>query len=474
MGWKLKGFLVIVGFVLLGTGLWFLALPLFAYLVYDVLPGRGRRSAEGGVTRRILMTGQGGGMSEDGTIASAVSRRRGAGLGWHWRYLVGALFLLSALVALGAHGTYSPIVLGGLGLLCTFWGLLKRMVVGAAGGMGGGGGLFSPTAFSPVRESILLTSGRMPFLWAAVVEVKFSSQEATRALAVLRDNLIVTSQGSEKPGAFLEIKVVAPSYHSAESRVIERLRGMAALLAGRGAYLLPLDSQEVVERFQRPMEPVQLELDESIVAMIGHSHYDLLVIKPTGSHARSVGAYTRVRHGNGLEEEEFEAMLAAGTGDAGSAVTSWRSPTQGGKRATLPLPRQRFHREPLLWEVVSSLQERVRFSDPDSYTTLLNNMHVSRNVPLPQKLSMTNGTAGSSSSGSSNSGSSNSGSSNSGSSSGHDNGAVGVEEGGVAHMAASAPGRAFVNGAMLMVESLGGTPVQLSRTQLRAIVKIYA
>ena len=46
MGWKLKAFLAFVGFVLLGTGLWFLAVPLFAYLVYSVVVGSRRRRRE--------------------------------------------------------------------------------------------------------------------------------------------------------------------------------------------------------------------------------------------------------------------------------------------------------------------------------------------------------------------------------------------------------------------------------------------
>jgi hypothetical protein len=430
MGWKIKAFLAFVGFFLLGTGLWFLAIPLFAYLVYSVLPGRRGRS--GG---RTVVVSQQGSEGDGAVVMSGTYGRKRArsGFEWHWRYLLGVLLLLGALFALGAQGTYSPIVLGGLGLLCLLWGPVRYAAMGGRGSSG----LFAPAAFAPVRESILLTPRLIPFVWAAVVEVKFSSQESTRALAVLRDNLIITSMGAERPGAFLEVRVVAPSYRSAEAKVIERLRRMAALLAGRGAYLLPLDSQEAVERFGQPTEPVKLELDESIVAMIGHSHYDVLVIKPDGSHARALGAYTRVAQGAAGGGDggtaELEAMLAAGAG--GDLPAPGRTTTTGTRdargRAALPRPRQRFHREPLLWEVVSSLQERVRFSDPDSYTTLLNNMHVGRNVPLSQKLNLANG-------------------------------------GGAAAAGAGA------DGTTLMVESLGGTPVKLSRTQLRAIVRVYA
>ena len=436
MGWKIKAFLAFVGFGLLGTGLWFLAIPLFAYLVYSVLPGRRGRSGWGGGGRTVVVSQQGS-EGDGATVMSGTYGRRRArsGFEWHWRYLLGVLLLLGALIALGAQGTYSPIVLGGLGLLCLLWGPLRDRAIG---GGGGSSGLFAPAAFAPVRESILLTPRLVPFVWAAVVEVKFSSQESTRALAVLRDNLIITSLGAEKPGAFLEVKVIAPSYRSAEAKVIERLRRTAALLAGRGAYLLPLDSKEAVERFGQPTEPVKLELDESIVAMIGHSHYDVLVIKPEGSHARALGAYTRVAQGAAGGGEsgtaELEAMLAAGGGGdvpgPGMTTKTTTGTRDASGRAALPRPRQRFHREPLLWEVVSSLQERVRFSDPDSYTTLLNNMHVGRNVPLSQKLNLANG------------------------------------EGAAAGAGA--------DGTTLMVESLGGTPVKLSRPQLRAIVRIYA
>ncbi|MGH9917681.1 MAG: hypothetical protein ACRD6W_02230, partial [Nitrososphaerales archaeon] len=97
------------------------------------------------------------------------------------------------------------------------------------------------------------------------------------------------------------------------------------------------------------------------------------------------------------------------------AVVRARSPT-------LPSARQSFERPPLLWEVVSCLQERFHFADADSYTVFLNNMHLSRNVPLGHKLNLGDG---------------------------------------------------GTDGATLIVESLGGSPVEMSRAQLRTVVKIY-
>ncbi len=390
MGWLSKGFLALLGFFMLGTGLWFVSLLIFAYIAYGLRPGK--RKAE----RALVVAVQ----SEDGERDAAKrGRMRGARFEWHWRYAAGASLLVGALLGVAEHGTFSPIVIGGLGLLCFSWAPLSMS------------SRFAPTALSPIRESILLAPRLVPFVWVAVAEIKLSTQEAARALAVLRDNLIVTAAGSEKPGIFLVLKVIAPSFEGAEARIAARLRRTAALLASRGAYLLPLDSQEVVEKFRQRLEPANLEMDDSVVATIGHSHYDVLVVKPEGSYARSLGAY---RVGKEFGADELEAAIA---GTKQEAAT--------GGRACLPQPRQKFERRPLLWEVVSSLQERIRFSDPDGYTMLLNNMHLSKDVPLGQRLNLLGGEAGK------------------------------------------------ANGATLTVESLGGTPVELSRAQVRAIVRIY-
>jgi len=395
MGWFSKGFLVLLSLLFLATGLWFLSLPIFGYLLYSLRPGKRK------VERTLVVAGRG----DEGEYAGTDrGRMKASRLEWHWRYAVGGLFLIAALVAISERGTFAPFVFGGLGLLCIFWTPLSSSRL-------------APTALSPVRESIILTSKLIPLVWTAIVEVKLTSHEAARALAVLRDNLIVTSPDSERPGVFLAPQVLAPSYRSAETKIARRLQKLAPLFASRGAYLLPLDSLEAAEKFQERLEPVKLEMDDSIVATIGHSHYDVLVIKPGGSLARSVGAYSRVTHG--LGGDEFEALVDGSKPQETTVIENGRT--------SLPQPRQRFQREPVLWEVISSIQERIQFPEPDGYTMLLNSMHVSKNLPLAQKLSLAS--------------------------------------------RGSADGKS--NGATVVVESLGGAPVELTRAQLRAVVRIY-
>jgi hypothetical protein len=401
MGWLAKAFLVFLAIAFFGIGLWFLSLPIFAYLVYSMRPGRRKAG------RMILVTPQ----SEDvaGRSATArvpeLGRRRASRFEWHWRYLIGVCLLVGALVSVGAHGTYSPLVFGGLGLLFLLWAPISKS------------SHFPTAGLTPVRESTVLTKRFLPFAWLTVAEVKFSTQEAIRALTVLRDNLIVTASNSEKPGVFLVIQVTAYSYRRAEAQITDRLHRLASVLANRGAYLLPLDSEEVVNRFQQRLEPLSLELEDSVVATIGHSPYDVLVVKPDGAHAKSLGAY--VRAAPTIRAGEIETEIADDNFRLGSSNVVGL--------ATLPRPRQKFERQPLLWEVISSLQERFHFSDPDSFTMFLNNMHLSRNAPLGQKLNLVS---------------------------------RGTEEG-------------KAKGATVTVESLAGTPVELSRAQLRAIVKIY-
>ena len=74
--------------------------------------------------------------------------------------------------------------------------------------------------------------------------------------------------------------------------------------------------------------------------------------------------------------------------------------------------------------MVSYLQERFQLSEPDGYVMFLNSMHVSRGAPPGSKLTLKSAEAGE-------------------------------------------------TGSMLTVESLGGAPVELTRPQLRTIVKVY-
>jgi hypothetical protein len=363
---------------------------------------RGKRKLE----RAILVTPQ-----DDRIGAAAMEPRvRGGWLGlqWRWRYLLGGLFLLAALAAVGEHGTLSPFVFGGLGALCFLWTSLSRSRHLPAIG------------YSPLRESTLLRRAFVPFEWLTVVELKLSSQESARALSVLHDDLVIVAPPSEKPSAYLVVKVLAVGYRNAEARMSEKLRKLAGLLARRGAYLMPLDSLEAVRRFRPGLEPLKMDLRrDTVLEAVGHYPYDVLVVKPDGGRAKSLGAYLV---GCSAMEEEVEVPSA---GPDRNAIVTSDAAEKG--RAALPAVRQSFERPPLLWEVISCVQERFHFSDPDGYTMFLNNMHVSRGSPLGAKMSLADGDSA----------------------------------------------RETSNGSALMVESLGGAPVELTRAQLRMIVKMY-
>ena len=138
----------------------------------------------------------------------------------------------------------------------------------------------------------------------------------------------------------------------------------------------------------------------------------MLVVKPDGLHVKSLGAY--IVHRTDTESEIERVITGRPEPPAGAA----KPPLA--KSATLPSARESFEKQPLLWEVVSSLQERFQLSEPDGYVMFLNSMHLTRGAPPGAKLNLKQS-----------------------------------------------------NGSTLTVESLGGTPVELTRGQLRTVVRIY-
>ncbi len=406
MGWLFKGFLALVALSLLGAGLWWASAVIFVYLVLSSRTGR--KKAE----RTVFVTqpaGYADGGSSGGGGPEVERGRRGRGLGieWRWRYLLGGLFLVAAFVAVGEHGTFSPLVFGGLGALCFLWAPLSRI------------GHVPATGYSPLRESTLLRGVLLPFEWATVVELKLSSQESARALSVLHDDLVVVAPPSEGASAYLVVKVMALGYRGAEGRMAERLRKLAGLMANRGVYLMPLDSLEAARRFQPGLEPLKMDLSrDTVLEAVGHYPYEVLVVKPDGGRAKSLGAYLVSRSSR---EEVAEGAVPGPTQPTkGAAVASRMG------RVVFPPTRQSFERPPLLWEVISCLQERFRFSEPDGHTMFLNSMHLSRAVSPGHKMKLASGAAG------------------------------------------ERP-----DGSTLTVESLGGAPVEMTRAQLRMVVRMY-
>jgi hypothetical protein len=393
MGWMFKGLLVLLALVFFGAGVWWVSGIIFVYLFFSWRSGRRR------VQRTIVVAPQGG---EDYSSASDSGRRNSkVGVTWRWRYLLGGILLLGAFLGLGAHGTFSPLVFGGLGALCFLWSPLSRS------------GHLPAMGYSPVHESTILRSQILPFEWLTVVEVKLSSPESARALSVLRDELVVVASPSEKASAYLTVRVAALSYRSANAKLSERLKRLAGILSRRGAYLLPLDSAEAARKFQPGLEPLKLDAErDGVQVAVSHSPYDVLVVKPDGVHVKKLGAYTAARSSR---EAEVEKVIA---GSPEPPTGSEAAPTT--RSASIPSAREAFEKQPLLWEVVSSLQERFQLFEPDGYVMFLNGMHLSRSAPPGAKLDLKE-----------------------------------------------------ANGSTVTVESLGGTPVELTRPQLRTIVKVY-
>lgn len=393
MGWIFKGLLAVLALMLFGAGAWGFTLVIAAYLLFSFRSGRKRAGCA------VISAGPSDRPGPSGARA-AMTDSRGGGVArkWVWMYLLGGLLFLAALIGVGEHGTFSPLVFGGLGLVCLSLGRLSRS------------GRLPAASFTPVTESTLLRSFGLPSRWLTVVELKLSTEEAARALSVLRDNLVVVALPSERPRAYLLAVVTAVGYSRAEVEMTQRLRRLGATLANRGAYIMPLDSKEAALRFAFRAEPLKMDLrNDTVLEAAGHYPYDVIVVEPDGLYAKAMGAYA-VKVPDAAAE--VDRLMTGQPGPTTPARTSTG-------RAVFPSVRQSFERRPILWEVISSLQERFHLSDPDGYTTFLNTMHVSRNVPVGHKLNL----AGA--------------------------------------------------GATVTVESLGGAPVEMTRAQLRSVARIY-
>lgn len=393
MGWVFKGFLAVLALLLFGAGAWWVSLIIIAYLIFSLRRRTKKWTPATIVAQRANPPG-----SADG-IAAPDERRRPTVPKWRLRYLLGGLMFLAAFIGIAVHGTFSPLVFGGLAMLCLSWGPISRS------------GRLPVSSFMPVAESTLLRSSALPARWLTVAELKLSTEESARALSVLRDRLVVVAPPSEKPRAYLMVLVTALGFSRAETKTNERLRRLGAILANRGVYIMPLDSREAALRFASRLEPVKMDLrNDTVLEAAGHYPYDVIVVEPEGLYAKAMGAYAVKRPDAAKEVERLMSGYPEPTAAPGQTLA----------RAILPSAFQSFERRPILWEVISSLQERFHFSDPDGYMTFLNGMHVSRSVPIGHKLSITGA------------------------------------------------------GAMVTVESLGGAPVEMTRAQLRSVARIYA
>ena len=214
MGWLAKSLEVVVAFMLIGVGLWQIALVIFAILLIPVVFRnlKGRPSQQGPGT-------------PGGKLPRQIHPRQGFYSSWRsWDTC--------------PTGPYSPFVFGSLGLLVMFWGRLPTSSLGSW--------------LKPVEESILLRSTPFPVSWAAVAQVKPLTRDVGRALAGVAGTVLVST--SEAPSIYVVVEKRAASERSAEEAILKALKEAALSLSALGAYLLPLDSQQSVALIQPSLE----------------------------------------------------------------------------------------------------------------------------------------------------------------------------------------------------------------------------
>jgi len=349
MGWLGKPLAGMLALILLGAGVWQVALLIFAWLLIPPIYRAWRRkpaSQNGGKPRGRFPV----------------------------RYVLGGFLFLLALLGYLAHGSFSPLVFGSLGVLVVLWGRLPTTALGST--------------LRPVKESVLLRSSPLPFLWVAVAQVKPLTRDMGRALAGVNGTVIVSA--SETPSIYVVVERRALSERSAEEAILASLREAALHLSALGAYLLPLDSKQAMALFQPSLEASKLgKVDWSNAVAFGT--YDTLAIRQDNGFARSLGLYRKVERGR-----------------------------EG--RGRIPSPSQELTHPLFLMEVFKAIGSRLIWPNPDQYTAFLSSLLATSGEPVGTRI---------------------------------------LDAGGGSQSQ------------IVVVKSQGSPPVELSRPQLRAVVRMY-
>jgi hypothetical protein len=349
MGWLGKSLAFLLAIILVGAGLWEVSVVILAWLFLPSL-------------LRILRKGP-------------ASQDKGKPGGrFPVRYALGGFLLVLAFLGYLAHGTFSPLVFGSLGVLVMVWGRVPMSVLGSK--------------LKPEKESILLRSSPLPFSWAAVAEVKPLTRDVGRALAGVRGTVVVSA--SDSPSIYVVVERRAASERSAEDSIMASLKETALSLSSLGAYLLPLDSKQAFALLQPSLEAStvgQGDWSNSVAS----GTYDVIAIRQEKGFARSLGVYRRVGQGR-----------------------------EGG--ASIPSPSQEFAHPPFLMEVFKALGSRLTWPHPDQYTAFLSSLLATSSEPIGTRI---------------------------------------LDAG------------AATQSQMVVVRSQGSPPVELSRPQLRAVVRMY-
>jgi hypothetical protein len=323
MGWLLNAGLFMLLLLAVAYSAWAVALLIAVYFALKLrgLGGGRRHPREEGEGRRSMLR--------------RVQRSR----------LAGSLLLVMALVALAEGGTYSVLLFVSLAMLAFF----HRSIACSS--------LFSRVV--PVAGSILVRRSVLPFMWVAVAEVKQSRGTLTSLLSGIQDTIVVRS--CERAAVYLALEHSSLFRFGAESALLGRMRRLSSALAPLGAYLLPLDSAQVCERFSLRFEREKVEEEDWPVSLAA-AQFDTVVIRARGGFVEAVGAYISVKDTD--------------------------SPS-------LPGATQRMKVRPLLVETLEELGRRVTLPGPDAQTSFLASLCSARGEPLGQVLEFVGGEEGS-------------------------------------------------------------------------------
>lgn len=268
-------------------------------------------------------------------VARRFTRRDGGGQGrgrrFHVREIAGGVFLILSFIAFAEGGTLSPLLFGGLGLLFLGWGHLPMLSVGS---------------LKPVKDSTLLRNSLVPIRWTAVVEVKPITRDLGKALSGVREPIIVKATGAS--AIYVTVSRIAFSESSAERTILEDIERMGRGVIPLGAYLLPLDSSQAAMILAEPLAPVELS-EDGWALTLSTGAYDVLTVSPSKGFAHSLGLYARA-----------EANAKPG----------------------MPGETMRFDHPPLLWEIFKSLDGRVKWPNPDRYTSFLSSIFATGYEPI--------------------------------------------------------------------------------------------
>jgi hypothetical protein len=284
------------------------------------------------------------------------------------RYMLAlALFAISA-SAYVYGGTLAPIVFSLGGCLALIWPWLAS---------------FSPAgAVVPVEDSIVFRSKYFPFVWHALGELKPGSDPVPRALSSYSGTLLIFTDTGK---AYALATCFSLGKNAAEAELSERLRASAPRTRS-GAFPFPLDSGAACDVLRQDLARINLPPEDLAKAATKTS--GVLVLSCAMESVREAGAYALGGRG--------------------------RSAKVPGRGRPLGSP-------PLLWEVLEGVGKRTRWPDPDSCSSLLDSLNVTRGVPLGDRLRAIEG-----------------------------------------------------SGNEVSLQSLGGAEVRVTRPQLRALVSIYS